>query len=106
MRDDEKKAKGPQLLSGGDLIRLLQEEERKARDLPASDPDHPFGFEFDREDQIWTIWWGGYEYWFQHADVDTPEKLLNWIEHLTEKEWEGMTVYKLNRFIASARSRM
>ena len=95
----------PRILTGAELIAIVQEEERKGRELPASDPDHPLGFEYDPEAQIWTVWWGGYEYWFQQSDVSRPDLLLNWIEHLTEKDWRGMTTWKISRLISSVRSK-
>lgn len=41
-----------------------------------------------------------YEYNILKADCDTPEKLLSWVYHLTEKTW--MTTEAMRRFIEVA----
>jgi len=78
---------------------VLEAVETAIRDwqktLGLEDPEHPKGYCFDSHQDSLDIWWGGYEYWIQCDRLDTPEKFLTWIIHLTEKNWEGMTPRKI-----------
>lgn len=63
------------------------------------EPAHFNGFVLDKKNQTIDIWWGGYEYWIDLDRIDTPVKLLEWIQHLSEKSnevWDkGMTVRRV-----------
>jgi hypothetical protein len=41
------------------------------------------------------IWWSGEEYAIPLKDIDTPTRLLEWLEHIGEKNWKGMTGYRV-----------
>ncbi len=46
-----------------------------------------------------TLKWGGYEYDIAMDRFPTPMALLQWLTHLGEKEWEGMTSFEVQAFI-------
>lgn len=63
-------------------------------------PDAPVdlddtGVRIDTEKGYVDIYWGGYEYSIDFSRIDTPAKLIPWLNHLSEKEWEGTTPARL-----------
>jgi len=83
------------LMHDKDFDRSLHSARDWQKTLGLEDPEHPKGYCFDSHQDSLDIWWGGYEYWIQCDRLDTPEKFLTWIIHLTEKNWEGMTPRKI-----------
>lgn len=77
----------------------VEAEIERRESLPLTDPENPYGFERDDENGGWDIWWGGYEYFLQDAQVATPMLLLSLVHHMGEKEWEGATSYRIAQFI-------
>ena len=57
------------------------------------------GFYYEGDNVVLT--WGGYEYEFPLSRLSTPDALLGFIAHISEKEWEGMTPYRLREFVIS-----
>ena len=64
------------------------------KNLPA--PDN--GFSFDANGWL-TITWGGYDYDLKEKRLDSPLKLLSWINHIGEKGWEGTTPERISALI-------
>lgn len=58
-------------------------------------------FYFDRVDgKEWvTVKWGGYDYDIELDRIPDPLALLQWLAHLGEKEWKGMTPDEISAFI-------
>ena len=69
--------------------------------------DHPKGFRFTEhpDGDWWEIYWGGYNYDFENERLNTPEKLLDFLAHILEKDWRGVTGEKVSNFIRSVQSR-
>lgn len=67
------------------------------RALPVTHPGHPDGFTVD--DKYVSIYWGGYEYWISWDRIRTPVELLDWLEHITAKSWEGTTPERISNLI-------
>jgi hypothetical protein len=63
--------------------------------LPLWDARHPSGFVIDAKAKTLDIWWGGYEYWIDLHRVDSPEKFLGLVEHISGKGWPGLTCERL-----------
>lgn len=53
------------------------------------------GVNIDAENRSVDIYWGGYEYCIAFDRIDTPEKLMPWLDHLGEKTWKRMTPARL-----------
>lgn len=94
---------GPRIRTGEELFKELEEEERKIRELPPSDPEHPRGYARDDEVGGWSLWWGGYDYFIEDGRMQNASDLVDWIEHVGEKTWIGMTPDKLSYFISSVK---
>ena len=47
--------------------------------------------------------WGGYDYWIAEDRLDTPEKLLGWVQHLSGKIW--MNPLRIRRLVEKVSSR-
>lgn len=45
------------------------------------------GFDFDDSAKCVTIHWGGYEYHIHYERIDTPQKAIGWLFHLSDKDW-------------------
>jgi hypothetical protein len=63
------------------------------------DDAHIRGFVFEHDHVC--IWWDGSEYAIPLRDIRTPTLLLEWLQHIGEKNWEGMTGYRVALLIAS-----
>ena len=94
----------PRSYTAAELIGLVLEEDRKIKELPASDAEHPLGYQRDNEVGGWSLWWGGYDYFVEDERLRNADNLLEWIEHMGEKNWESMTPYRLSRFISSVKA--
>lgn len=81
--------------AGEPLIRCMSLSE-----LMAMDPD-PHFFSIDRAENTLHVYWGGYDYEVDLAEVGTPLQLLQWVSHIAEKEWELTTGYRVARLIES-----
>jgi hypothetical protein len=79
--------------------RIPDDDESRTPHLRPWDPKHLEGFVIDRKHKTIDIWWGGYEYWIEVARINTPERCLSWIEHMTGKTWAGMTPQRINAFV-------
>lgn len=67
--------------------------------LPADHPESLTGYERNSDDDGWNIYWGGYGYWIQDADLKTEKDLFRFIDHVGQKSWKGMTGQRLSKFI-------
>lgn len=90
-------------MTGGEMIDLVIERDRKIEELEPSDPKHPLGYARDDDVGGWDIWWGGYEYFIDDARLRDTNDLLSWIEQICEKDWEGTTPGKIGDWINSVR---
>jgi hypothetical protein len=43
--------------------------------------------------------WGKYEYSIELTRLDTPWKTLSFVKHILEKQWEGVTPWRVARLI-------
>lgn len=59
--------------------------------LEPSDPRHNKMFRLDHDLKYLDVYWGGYEYSFEFGRLDTPAKLLAFLEHVLAKNWEYAT---------------
>lgn len=66
--------------------------------LAASLPAPPSLSAIDADGWV-HVYWGGYDYAFDLADIDSPALLLGWVVHLADKGWEQTTPYRIQRFI-------
>lgn len=57
------------------------------------------GIEVDRIHETIDLSWGGYGYSIPFDRLTRPEEVLEWLHHLSEKEWPGMTPYRVSQFI-------
>ena len=46
-----------------------------------------------------TVLWGGYEYDIEMDRIPDPMALLQWVAHLGQKTWPGMTAQEISAFI-------
>jgi hypothetical protein len=92
---------GAQLIEDG-----IKEDERREK-LAITHIDHPRGFRFTEhsDGDWWEIYWGGYNYDFENERLNTAEKLLDFLAHILEKDWDGVTGEKVSNFIRSVDSR-
>lgn len=88
----------------GDVFAEMRaEDERQAR-LHPSDPEHRKMFCYSGDDEV-EIYWGGYRYSYDLAQIERPEDLLWMIHHLTQKQWPGMTAKRVGLLIAGISQR-
>jgi 5-methylcytosine-specific restriction endonuclease McrA len=68
------------------------------KELMELDPD-PLFFTVDRAGGSVHLYWGGYDYELDLADIRTPMDLLRILSHVATKEWELSTGYRIHRLI-------
>lgn len=61
--------------------------------------EHNFFFDTVGGKDWVTLKWGGYEYDIAMDRFPTPMALLQWLVHLGEKGWKGMTGDEVQAFI-------
>jgi len=59
---------------------------------------------FDMCDDGINIKWGGYEYFIDYDRIDSPEKLVGWIEQLAAKTWRDTSPKRIVYLIRAVRS--
>jgi len=65
----------------------------------ANVPEPPKLFSYVKETNEIVLRWGGYDYEIDLDEVDEPLRLLEWIAHIGEKDWEDMTPGRVRRLI-------
>jgi len=71
---------------------------------PNPSPSDPL-FSFDDDRGFVDITWGGHLYSMELKRVDTPDKLLGFIQHLSRKSWKGMTPKRIGQLITALSDR-
>jgi hypothetical protein len=56
-------------------------------------------FKIDLELGYLDVYWGGYEYSWELARLDTPKRTLAFLQHVLTKDWEHATARRASRLI-------
>lgn len=77
-----------------DVLKEMRDTEIRDAEVGPESPEHSEMFTLT--DTILKIYWGNYEYEIALDRINDPHKALNWIKHLTEKEWKHTTPARIH----------
>jgi hypothetical protein len=87
------------LMTFADLTREVEEERAFQDTLEPRDPRHNKMYRIDHDLGYLDVYWGSYEYSFELARLDTPLKLLAFLDHVLKKGWKHSTAERAGRLI-------
>jgi len=82
-----------------EVQRQIAAEAEFQRTLEPSDPRHKRMFKLDLELHYIDVYWGGYEYSFELERIDSPQKLLAFLDHILTKTWKHSTGQRVGLLI-------
>lgn len=73
-------------------------EFERRENLPVTDADNPYGYDFDKHGYV-DIYWGGHRYSIDLNEIKSPRHVCEWLVHLSEKNWKGATFERIGYFV-------
>jgi 5-methylcytosine-specific restriction endonuclease McrA len=96
MADDGKTFRA---ISFAEMARELEEERAFQATLEPKDPRHNKMYRIDHDLGYLDLYWGGYEYSYELDRLDTPTRLLAFLDHVLTKQWKHSTADRAARLI-------